>query len=181
MNEVETLKANWWMLTVRGVALILFGLVAVFWPGLTLVTFVYIFSAFILASGLVGVITSLISIGKKGWFVGLLLSLLELGVGLYLVRHPLASFATIILLLGLSFLVRGVFEIVSALMGDTMATSKALTIISGILGVLVGIMVLNQPAVSGVAFVWLVGLYSLITGPIVIALSLDAKKLATAK
>ena len=169
------------MLTVRGVALILFGLVAVFWPGLTLVTFVYIFSAFILASGLVGVITSLISIGKKGWFVGLLLSLLELGVGLYLVRHPLASFATIILLLGLSFLVRGVFEIVSALMGDTMATSKALTIISGILGVLVGIMVLNQPAVSGVAFVWLVGLYSLITGPIVIALSLDAKKLATAK
>ncbi len=181
MNEVETLKTNWWMLTVRGVALILFGLVAVFWPGLTLVTFVYIFSAFILASGLVGVITSLISIGKKGWFVGLLLSLLELGVGLYLVRHPLASFATIILLLGLSFLVRGVFEIVSALMGDTMATSKALTIISGILGVLVGIMVLNQPAVSGVAFVWLVGLYSLITGPIVIALSLDAKKLATAK
>ncbi len=181
MNEAETLKANWWMLTVRGVALLLFGLVAVFWPGLTLVTFVYIFSAFILVSGLVGAITSLVSVGKKGWLVGLLLSLLELGVGLYLVRHPLVSFGTIVLLLGLSFLVRGVFEIVSSLMGDNPATSKTLTIISGVLGVLVGIFVLNQPVASGVAFVWLVGLYSLITGPIVIALSLDAKKLATAK
>ncbi len=181
MTEVEALKANWWMLTVRGVALLLFGLVAVFWPGLTLVTFVYIFSAFILVSGLVGAITSLVSIGKKGWVVSLLLSLLELGVGLYLVRHPLASFATIILLLGLSFLVRGVFEVVSSLFGEGPATSKTLTIISGLLGVVVGIFVLNQPAASGVAFVWLVGLYSLITGPVVIALSLDAKKLATGK
>ncbi len=181
MNSSDTLKANWWMLTVRGVALLLFGLVAVFWPGLTLVTFVYLFSAFLLVSGLVGVITALVSIGNKGWFVGLLMGLLELGVGLYLVRHPLVSFATLILLLGLSFIVRGVIEVVSALSGNDMATSKTLAIIGGLLGVIVGVMVLNQPAASGVVFVWLVGLYALLMGPVVIALSLDAKKLASAK
>lgn len=178
MNSPETLQANWWMLTVRGVMLLLFGLAAVFWPGLTLVTFVYLFSAFLLVGGIVGTITSLVSIGKKGWVVALLVSLLELGLGLYLVRNPIVTFATFVLLLGFSFIIRGVVEVVSALTSENMATTKTLTIIGGLLGVAVGVLILFQPAASGVAFVWLVGLYSLIMGPVVIALSLDAKKLA---
>ncbi len=178
MNSPETLQANWWMLTLRGVMLLLFGLAAVFWPGLTLATFVYLFSAFLLIGGIVGTITSLVSIGKKGWVVALLVSLLELGLGLYLVRNPLVTFATLILLLGFSFIIRGVVEVVTALTTDSMASTKTLTIIGGVLGVIVGVFVLFQPAASGVAFVWLVGLYSLIMGPVVIALSLDAKKLA---
>ena len=181
MNDTDMVKANWWMLTLRGVLLILFGLAAVFWPGLTLATYVYIFSAFMLVSGIVGTITSLVSIGHKGWVPSLLLSLLETGVGLYLVRRPLVAFGTLILLLGFSFIVRGVAEIVSALMGDNLATSKTLVVIGGILGVLIGIMILKQPVASGVAFVWLVGLYALVLGPITIALSFDAKNLATKK
>lgn len=179
MNSPDAIKLNWWMLTLRGVALLLFGLAAVFWPGLTLVTFVYLFSVFLLVGGIVGAITSLVSIGQKGWVVGLLVSLVELGLGLYLVRHPLVTFGTLILLLGFSFIVRGVVEVVTALTTDAAATSKTLVVIGGLLGILVGVLVLTQPAASGVAFVWLVGLYSLIMGPIVIALSLDAKKLAT--
>ena len=161
-------------------ALLLFGLAAVFWPGLTLVTFVYLFSVFLLVGGIVGAVTSLVSMGKKGWVTALLISLVELGLGLYLVRHPQVTFATLILLLGFSFIVRGVAEVVIALTSDTLASAKTLAIIGGLLGVVVGIFLLFQPAAAGVTFVWLVGLYALIMGPVVIALSLDAKKLAKA-
>jgi len=70
---------------------------------------------------------------------------------------------------------RGVFEVVLALLEDYNATEKTLLVIGGVLGVVVGIAILLQPAASGVAFVWILGLYALLTGPMWIALGIDAK------
>ncbi len=65
-----------------------------------------------------------------------------------------------------------------ALTEDNLATHKMMVVIGGVLSVLVGVIMLLQPASSGVAFVWILGLYALITGPIMIALSLDVKRSA---
>jgi uncharacterized membrane protein HdeD (DUF308 family) len=103
--------------------------------------------------------------------------LLEVGVGLYLVRHPHVTFATFILVTGLLFVAWGIIEVVSALAGEmASSTSRMLLIIGGLAAFLVGILLLFQPEASGVAFVWLLGLYALITGPLMIALSLDVKR-----
>ena len=55
------------------------------------------------------------------------------------------------------------------------ATEKTLMIIGGVLAVIVGIAILMQPAAGGVTFVWILGLYALLTGPMWIALGIDAK------
>lgn len=176
---MDTSKAMWEALVIRGIAGILFGLAAVFWPGLTLVVLVYIFSIYILISGIVGVVQAVVDLTrKKSWFLPLLLGIAEVGVGLYLVRHPQVSFATFILLGGLIFIVRGVFEVVMAVTEAENATNKMLLIIGGVLSVLVGVVLLLQPVASGVAFVWVLGLYALITGPVMIALAVDAKRVA---
>jgi uncharacterized membrane protein HdeD (DUF308 family) len=60
-----------------------------------------------------------------------------------------------------------------ALTARDTATGKVLAIIVGLAALLAGILMLFQPASAGVAFVWILGLYSLITGPMMIALSLD--------
>lgn len=52
-----------------------------------------------------------------------------------------------------------------------------LAVIIGIVTGLAGILMLFQPAASGVAFVWILGLFALITGPLMIAMSLDLRKL----
>lgn len=179
---MDAVKPMWEALMVRGIAGILFGIVAVFWPGLTLVTLVYIFSVYILISGVVGIITGVSHLVKGNkWFLGLLLGFAELGVGIYLVRHPLVTFATLILLIGLILIARGVFEVVMAFTEDNYATHKLLVIMGGVLSAIVGIIVLLQPAAGGVAFVWVLGLYALITGPILVALSLDVKKTVEGK
>lgn len=164
-------------LIVRGIAAILFGIAAVFWPGLTLVTLIYIFSIYILISGLVGIVTGVSHLVKgRNWFLGLLLSFIELGVGVYLVRHPGVTFATLVLIIGLVLVARGVFEVVLAFTEDSMATQKMLLVLGGLLSAGVGIYVLLQPASGGVAFVWVLGLYALITGPILVAMGLDVRK-----
>lgn len=177
-KKAENLEVQWWALTVRGVAAILFGLAAVFWPGLTLVALVYLLAAFVLASGIVNIVQSVMSIGHhRSWVLTMVVGLIEVGVGLYFVRHPNVTFATFILVAGLLFIAHGIIDIVAALAEDGVtATSRLLAIIVGIAALLVGILLLFQPAASGVAFVWLLGLYALISGPLMIAMSLDVKK-----
>lgn len=169
-------------LVVHGVLATLFGIAAVFWPGLTMVTLVYLFSAFILVSGLIELVMGLRQVADSKlsvWsrFGSLLLGVLQIGVGVYLLRHPHVSFATFILLIGFTLIVRGLVEMILGLFekGNS-AFFKMVMVIGGLLSVVVGVVVLQQPVASGVAFVWILGLYALISGPMFIALGLDAKK-----
>ncbi len=177
-KKSDNTAVYWWALTLRGVAAIMFGAAAVFWPGLTLVTLVYLISAFVLVAGLINVVEGVVSIGQhRAWALTLFLGLLQVGVGVYLLRHPQVTFATFILVAGLMFIARGILEVVVALAEDGVsATGRMLTIVAGIFAFLVGVLLLFQPVASGVAFVWILGLYALVTGPIMIAVSLDVKK-----
>lgn len=169
----------WWVMVVQGIVAVLFGIVAIFWPGLTLTVLVYLFGAFILIIGIADLISGVLRIsrGGWGWFVQILLGILGVGVGIYLIRHPLASFATIILLIGLVLIVRGVIDIVmSFLAGDKRPSARVLLGIGGLLSLVIGVIILNQPVAGGVAFVWLIGLYAIIVGVLLFATGLDAKK-----
>jgi uncharacterized membrane protein HdeD (DUF308 family) len=173
------LNNAWWVFTVRGIAAILFGIAAIFWPELTLVTLVYLFSAFVLIYGIVDIIHGLTSIGRGGlgWLLTLLLGFLEIGVGVYLLRHTLVAFSTFILLIGFTLIVRGILEVVTAFSDDQPGSSRTLLIISGVITVLAGIITLRQPAAGGIAFVWVLGVFALITGPMLIAMSMEAKRM----
>lgn len=182
-REATYLSSKWWIFTIQGIAAILFGIACVFWPGITLVTFVYLFGIWLLVAGVLGMIHSLMSIGRsKTWILSLLLGLLELGLGVYLLRHPQVAFGTLILLVGFMLVFYAIFGIVSALSDkESSSTGKALSIIAGIIAGLAGIFMFFQPVASGVAFVWIIGLFALINGPIWIALSLDVKHLGDDK
>jgi len=180
MDSDTHMQAHWWGLTIRGIFAILFGIAAVFWPQMTLVTLVYLFSAWILVDGVVRIIVGLGGIGKRHmWLLTLLVGLLQVGVGVYLIRHPYVSFATLILLISFTLIIGGVIGVVSSL-SDTTSTGKTLGVVSGVVAALAGILLLFQPASAGVAFVWIIGLFALIDGPLLIALSLDVKRVEEA-
>jgi uncharacterized membrane protein HdeD (DUF308 family) len=172
-------------LVLRGVLAILFGAAAVFWPGLTLVTLVYLFSAFVLVNGVVDLIYGIgraasVSFSSMSRVLTLLFGALQIGVGVYLLRHPRVSFATLILLIGFTLIVRGVFEIVAGLFEEGSALFKSVMVIGGVIAAIAGVVILFQPVAGGVAFVWVLGVYALITGPMLIALALDINKVEQA-
>lgn len=180
MDEV-TLREMWGALVIRGMAAILFGIAAVFWPGLTLVTLVYLFGAYVLASGLVNLVTGLTNLNGSGSsFWGRILLLIigaaELGVGVYLLRHPHVSFATLILLIGLTLIIRGLFDVFAGIFGEGSATYRVVMVMGGLVAGIAGVILLLQPASGGVAFVWILGLYALLIGPLLVALAFDAKR-----
>jgi len=161
--EAQELRS---VLMFQGVITLLFGVAVIFWPGLTLAILIYLFGAYILVSGIVHIVHGLSGLGKDSW-AGLvaLLGLVELGFGVYILRHPKETFTVFIALIGFILIIRGVIELVSALF-DTKSDggSRGLAVFSGLFAAVVGIIILDQKAAAGVAFVWLLGVYAIVVG-----------------
>jgi len=172
-------------LVLRGVVAILFGIAAVFWPGITLLTLLYLFSAFLLIGGIFELVYGIGRLGNGETSVLTrvltpLLGLLQVGVGVYLLRHPHVTFGVLILLIGFTLIVRGVFEVIEGLFEEGPSIYRVVMILVGLLAVIAGILVLFQPQAAGVAFVWILGLYALITGPLLIAAAVETHRLGKA-
>lgn len=167
----------WWLLLVQGVVAVFFGIVSIFWPGLTLTALVYLFSAFVLAWGIVEIIHGFLGIGRgHSWWLTLVFGIAGLGAGIYLVRHPHVSFTALILIIGLLLIGRGILDIVGIFLERHSAANKALSAIIGVAAVGAGIIILFQPVSGGVAFVWILGLYAFIYGALTIALGIQARE-----
>lgn len=173
-------------LVLRGVFAVLFGIAAVFWPGLTVLTLLYLFATYLLVSGLVELMMGVVHVSTPGTSVVtktlvLVLGMVQIGVGVYLLRHPHLTFTTFILLIGFSLIVRGVFETVGGLFEEGSSLRRVVAVIVGLLAVLAGIVVLFQPHRASVAFVWVIGLYALVSGPLLIAAAMEVRNLVPIK
>jgi uncharacterized membrane protein HdeD (DUF308 family) len=176
MNAVVRANADrnaGWPSTLEGVLLTLFGLAAIIWPGKTLAVFTVVFGLWALVAGVVGVINGIMHI-RRGWTaVGtILLGGLMIAAGSYVLNHPGITALTLVLLIGFTLLIRGIFEIIIAI-GDN-EVHKGLAIVSGALAILVGLILLRYPVGGGLAYVWVLGIYALVSGPILIAVGLGA-------
>jgi uncharacterized membrane protein HdeD (DUF308 family) len=169
MSTASVTKENWWALVLGGVATIIFGVAAVFWPGITLLVLLYLFSAYVLVSGVVNVTAGLSTLGQvDSWFLPVALGAFELGVGVYLLRHTMVKFETFVVLIGFVLIIRGVIEAVGAYFNARAASAKsrALSYVSGLGALVAGIVVLFSKRPEGVSFVWILGLYAIIVGTI---------------
>jgi uncharacterized membrane protein HdeD (DUF308 family) len=171
MSAVNITKDNWWALVLGGVATLLFGLAAVFWPGLSLTTLLYLFSAFVLIVGVVDALSGLGSLGNSDtWFLPSALGAFEVGVAVYLLRHVNVKFSTFIALIGFTLIARGVIEAVSVYFSASVAAkAQALSYLSALVALVAGVIILFAKQQHGVAFVWLLGTYAIVSGVFQIA------------
>lgn len=170
----KNISEFWWLWVVQAIVSVLFGIVATFWPGLTLVTLVYLLAPFVMVIGLSEIVRSLMTIKYRDtWWMSLLIGFLTLGVGIYLARHPGISFATFILVVGITYIAWGVMDIARAFLDHVFTPHRTLSFISGFAGIAAGIIILLQPVAGGVAFVWVLGLFALVQGTVALVMSVD--------
>lgn len=173
-QQESSLDRQLWGLGIAtGVVAILFGILALFWPGMTVGLLIVMFGVFVLVWGVVGLITSLTRIGDdKFWWLEVIFSLLAIGLAVYLLRNPAVAAGIFVLLIGLTFLVRGVVDLLEGLFdSNRTGGNRALAIVLGGLGIVAGIITLNYPVSAGLAVVWIIGLYAVLYGSLLIAFS----------
>lgn len=171
-------KQLWGLGIAAGVVSILFGILALFWPGLTVALFILMFGVFVLVWGIIGLIVSLSSISTdKFWWLELIFSLLAIGLAVYLLRNPVEAAKIFVFFIGITFLVRGVVDILEGLFDSARKGSRrVLAIVLGLIGITAGIITLSYPVTAGLAVVWVIGLYAVLYGSLLIAFSFKAQE-----
>jgi uncharacterized membrane protein HdeD (DUF308 family) len=167
----DTLLRSWWMLALRGAIAILFGLLALAWPGLTLLWLVALFAAYALLGGAVWTFGAIQNRKTDDhWWVLLIAGLASIGAGLIALLHPALTALVLILLIGANALVTGVLDIVVAVRLRKHIKGELLLVLGGAASIVFGVIVFLFPLGAGaLALVWLISAYAIVTGALFLA------------
>lgn len=168
---VNTLAQNWWTLVLRGIAAIIFGILAYIWPGITFTVLVLFFGAYALWDGIFALIGAFRTQGERRWSL-VLEGLVGIAAGLLTFFWPGAASLALLLVIGAWAIVTGIFEIISAIRLRQEIEGEWLLLISGLLSVLFGIALAIWPAAGLVAVTWMIGAYSIVFGILLIVLGI---------
>ena len=173
---VHALARNWWLLLLRGIAAIIFGLLALAWPGLTLLTLILFYGAFALVDGVLAIVAAITGgvPGSRWWLA--IVGLLGIGAGLLTFLTPGLTALVLLYFIAVWAIVTGVFEIIGAIKLRKEIDNEWLLILGGIISVLFGVGMMLAPGAGALALVWVIGAYSVVMGAIFVALAFRLKK-----
>ncbi|GAB3482432.1 HdeD family acid-resistance protein [Nocardiopsis coralliicola] len=172
---IEYMSRYWWVVTVRGVIAVLFGLIAVFWPGVTAVALAVLFGAWALVDGIFAAVQAFRS--GTGERTSLIVhAAVGVVLGLAALLWPVATVLVLTFIIGAWALVTGVLEIVGAVRLRKEITGEWLYILGGVLSVCFGLLVFLWPIEGAVVIALIIGVYAIVFGAVLIALSLRLRK-----
>ena len=172
------LAQNWWAIAIRGVCGIVFGLIALFLPGATILTLVLFFSAYMLVDGIFGVVAAVRAASHhQRWGLLVLEGVLNIAVGVIAFIWPGLTAVTFVLLIAAWAIVTGVLEIVAALRLHP-EYGRWWLILSGAASVIFGVLLVVAPLAGVIVVTWWIGAFALIFGImlLVLAFRLRARK-----
>lgn len=166
------LKRSWWILLVRGLAAVLFGVLAFVWPGLTVRTLVLLFGAFALVDGISDVIGSIMNRKEdEYWWVVLLGGLASLVAGVLVFVWPGLTALFLLYMIAARALVTGVTDIITAIRLRKEIEGEVLLILGGLASVLFGLIAFVRPGAGALAVISLIAGYALFVGVILMILA----------
>ena len=169
---VHTFKLNWWLLALRGLVAVLFGVLAFMWPGATLITLVWLFGAFALVNGILSLV--LAAKTPKGYpKVGSLIlgGLLGILAGLLAFVMPGITALGLLILIAAWAIVTGIMELVAAVRLRKIINNEWLLVLAGIASVVFGVILLFQPAAGALVLIWWIGAWALLSGILLMILA----------
>lgn len=173
------LSRNWWLLLLRGIAAILFGVLTWFMPGLSLATLVLLFGAYALVDGIFGIWSAFA--GRKqneNWWLLLLWALVGIAAGILTFMAPGVTALALLFYIAAWAIVTGVLQIVAAIRLRKEIRGEWLMILAGLASVAFGVLLMAQPGVGALAVIWLIATYGMVFGVLLVILAFKARSFA---
>jgi uncharacterized membrane protein HdeD (DUF308 family) len=168
-----------WMLMLRGIIAIAFGVLALVLPGLTLLLFVGLFAAYALLSGVVSIVAGWRSRDSDSkWWLPLLLGIVAIAAGIYALFFPALTALALVLVMGANAIVTGAIDIALAVRMRRVVRGTWLQVLSGIVSIVFGLLVFAFPGAGALALVWLVSVYAVVSGVLLLALGIRTRRAA---
>ena len=174
----KLMLSYWWVLLLRGVLAILFGIAAYAWPGMTLVTLLTLFGAFALVDGIFNVFHAFS--GRKEderWWVLLLEGLLGIVIGVITFQAPEVTATVLILYIGFWAMATGVLRIILAVRLRKEIEGEWWMALAGLAGIVFGVFMVARPGAGALAVLWLVAIWAIVGGVCLVIFSFKVKAL----
>jgi uncharacterized membrane protein HdeD (DUF308 family) len=173
---LREMAKNWWILLLRGIVAIVFGVLAFIWPGLTLLTLVLLYGAYALVDGLLALASAVTggALAPRWWLA--VIGFLGIAAGILTFAWP--GITALVLLFFIAFwaIAVGIFQIIGAIRLRKEIENEWLLILCGIISVLFGIGILLAPGAGALALVWVIGFYAVLEGILYIGLAFRLKR-----
>jgi uncharacterized membrane protein HdeD (DUF308 family) len=170
--DVQTLAENWWAIALRGVAAIVFGILTLLLPAISLVALVWLFGAYAVVEGVFAIVAAVsrASGGRFAWAL-LLEGLVGVAAGVVAFVWPEITALALLYVIAAWAIVTGVLEIVAAVRLRERITNEWWLVLSGILSVVFGGLAVIFPGAGALAIVMWIGAYAVVFGALLLALA----------
>jgi uncharacterized membrane protein HdeD (DUF308 family) len=171
------LSRTWWVLALRGAVALLLGIMALAWPGITLLVLVALFAAFALLVGAVIVAGALANrTMDPGWWLMIVLGIVSLAAGTFAIVQPGTTLFALVLLMAVNAIVTGALDIAIAIRLRKEIEHEWLLIVIGVIAIAFGVLVLAFPPAGALALAFFLGFYATVIGVLLLALAFRARR-----
>jgi uncharacterized membrane protein HdeD (DUF308 family) len=160
----ETLTPNWWLFTLRGIFGIIFGCIALIFPGPTMLSLVIVFSAYMLVDGVTGIVSAVRAMRRRDrWGLLIFEGLLNIAVGILAFLWPGITVVAFVLLVAAWAIVTGALMTAAGFRLNT-SHGRWWLILAGLLSLVYGALLVATPLIGALVLTWWIGAYALAFG-----------------
>jgi uncharacterized membrane protein HdeD (DUF308 family) len=172
---VALLVRNWWAIGLRGALAIVFGLVALFLPGATMLSLVIVFAIYAFVDGVFGIVSA-VRAAQAGQRWGLLVfeGLVNIAFAVIAVLWPGLTAIAFVLIVAVWAILTGGLELAAAFRLGT-ADGRWWLVVGGVVSLLYGALLIVAPMIGAVVLTWWLGAYALIFGVSLVVLAFKLK------
>jgi uncharacterized membrane protein HdeD (DUF308 family) len=180
---LDALSRNWGAVALRGALAVIFGVLALIWPGITLIVLVSLFGAYALVDGLAALFTAIRgrdatgggAVRNRGWLV--VEGITGVIAGIVTFFWPGITALALVWVIGAWAVVTGVIEIAAAIRLRKEIEGEWMLILAGVASVVFGVLIAALPGPGALTLVWLIGSYAIVFGVLELALAFRLRKL----
>jgi uncharacterized membrane protein HdeD (DUF308 family) len=172
----EQITRFWWLVALRGLVAVLFGIAAFVWPSITLTALVLMFGAYVLVDGVMNLAYAVSSkIEHRVLFA--IEGIAGIALGIVTLVWPDSTTIALLALIAAWAIVTGVLEVVAAFALRNAISNEWLLGLAGLASIAFGVILALQPQAGALAMIWVIGTYAIFFGVLLIALGFSLRSL----
>jgi uncharacterized membrane protein HdeD (DUF308 family) len=177
---LDRMSRDWWIIALQGVAAIVFGILALVWPGITLLALVFLFAAYALIDGVLALISGIrrgADGGRPDWW-RIARGVVGIAAGVVAFAMPGITAYVLLILIAAWAIVSGAIELAAAYQLRDVIRGEWLLALDGAVAIVFGIALIVFPSAGALAVVWLIGAFAIVSGVILLVIAFRLRERA---
>jgi uncharacterized membrane protein HdeD (DUF308 family) len=168
---LDRMSRDWWIIALQGIAAVIFGVLAIIWPGITLLALVFLFAAYALVDGVLALIRGVRGEGGRRDWTQVLLGIVGIAAGVIAYAVPGITAYALLLVIAAWAIASGLIELKAAYQLREVIRREWLLALDGLVSIVFGLVLVVFPSAGALAVVWLIGSFAVASGVILLMIA----------